>query len=149
MIFLKHDNMQPRMLLPKHQINRQKQIMHIQTYQNYLRSSAATMDKLINETKKFIITDRKHEIIFNFQYLSTVKCVRCIFYITESVETRKRYLLRESAVTRRRSSMVAAGEDGKIPKSTRHLTPLRPPKRREHDAVSGIAVSIVSAILFS
>lgn len=41
--------------------------------------------------------------------------------------------------------MDEEGEDGKIPKSMRHWTPLRYPKRRgpsEQDAVSGIVASI-------
>jgi hypothetical protein len=59
------------------------------------------------------------------------------------------YLLRESAVTRRRSSIEAEGEEGKIPKSIRHCTPLRSPKRLDtsnEDVISGnvLVVSIAA-----
>lgn len=60
------------------------------------------------------------------------------------------YLLRELAVTRRRSSMVEDGEEGKIPKSIRHWTPLRSPKRRDDSSTTRTTVdSIGPAAIFS
>lgn len=54
-----------------------------------------------------------------------------------------KYLLRESAVARRRSSIEVEEEEGKTPRFMRHCKPLRSPKRRFSGADPGGTASEV------